>query len=74
MRATTGVFKGLNPKVTVVSKVLVLAFVLFCAFQAEQAGKTFETISHLLLQNVKWFYIGLMTLVVGFLFYLLLPS
>lgn len=72
MRATTGVFKGLNPTVTVVSKVLVLAFVLFCAFQAEQAGKAFETVSNLLLQNVKWFYIGLMTLVVGFLIYLMM--
>lgn len=71
MRATTGVFKGLNPTVTVVSKILVFAFVLFCVTQAEQAGKAFEMISGVLLQNVKWFYLGLLTAVLGFLFYLM---
>jgi len=71
MRATSGVFKGLNPTVTVISKILVLVFVLFCAFQAEQAGKLFEQVSTILLNNVKWFYVGLMTFVVAFLLYLM---
>lgn len=34
MRATSGVFKGLNPTVTVASKILVISFVLFCVLQA----------------------------------------
>ena len=42
MRAQTGLLKGLNPTVTVVSKVLVIGFVLFCAIQAEQAGAWIE--------------------------------
>ena len=71
MLATTGIFKGLNPTITVVSKVLVIAFVLFCALQAEQAGVAFESISTMLLQNFKWFYIFLMTGVVGFLFFVM---
>ena len=71
MRATSGVFKGLNPTVTVISKILVFAFVIFCALQAERAGQTFEMISSVLLLNLKWFYIGLMTFVVGFLLYLM---
>ncbi|WP_180029003.1 BCCT family transporter [Acinetobacter sp. YH16032] len=72
MRATSGVFKGLNPTVTIISKVLVISFVLFCVLQAEQAGKTFEMISSILLQNAKWFYLGLLTLILGFLFYLMI--
>ncbi|MDF5394243.1 BCCT family transporter, partial [Vibrio parahaemolyticus] len=38
---------------------------------ANQAGQYFETISGILLQNMKWFYIGLVSLVVGFLLYLM---
>ena len=71
MRATSGVFKGLNPTITVVSKVIIIAFVLFCALQAEQAGIAFGEVSTLLLQNFKWFYVLMMTSVVCFLFYLM---
>ncbi|WP_261863348.1 hypothetical protein [Psychrobacter sp. JCM 18900] len=45
MLATSGIFKGLNPTITVVSKILVIAFVLFCALQAEQAGAAFQNIA-----------------------------
>lgn len=72
MLATSGFFKGLNPTITVVSKVIVIAFVLFCALQAEQAGLAFEGLSAILLQNFKWFYILLMTGVVGLLFFIML--
>ncbi|WP_050899364.1 BCCT family transporter [Oceanimonas sp. GK1] len=71
MRATSGILKGLNPTVTIASKVLVIGFVLFCAILANQAGQYFETVSGILLQNMKWFYLGLVTLVVGFLLYLM---
>ncbi|HHX8507850.1 TPA: BCCT family transporter [Vibrio diabolicus] len=71
MRATSGILKGLNPTVTIASKIVVIGFVLFCAILANQAGQYFETISGILLQNMKWFYIGLVSLVVGFLLYLM---
>ena len=71
MRATTGILKGLNPTVTIASKIIVIGFVLFCAILANQAGQYFESISGILLQNMKWFYIGLVSLVVGFLIYLM---
>ncbi|GAA3531711.1 BCCT family transporter [Zobellella aerophila] len=71
MRATSGILKGLNPTVTIASKVLVIGFVLFCAILANQAGQYFETVSGILLQNMKWFYLGLVSLVVGFLLYLM---
>lgn len=71
MRSTTGFFRGLNPTVTIVSKLFIFAFVWFCIALADEAGKIFETVSNLLLHNVKWFYLGLMTLVVGLLLYLM---
>ncbi|NHI01709.1 BCCT family transporter [Oceanimonas sp. MB9] len=72
MRATSGLLKGLNPTVTIASKILVIGFVLFCAILANQAGQYFETISGVLLQNVKWLYLGLVSLMVGFLLYLMI--
>jgi hypothetical protein len=39
MRAASGLFKGLNPTVTIASKVLVIGFVIFCAvLVARQSG------------------------------------
>ncbi|MBE3175375.1 BCCT family transporter [Enterobacter cloacae complex sp. P29RS] len=71
MRATSGLLKGLNPTVTIASKILVISFVLFCAILANQAGKSFESISESLLYGMKWFYIGIVTLVLFFLIYLM---
>ena len=70
MRATSGILKGLNPTVTIASKVLVIGFVLFCAIMATQAGQYFETIANQLLHDFKWFYIGSVSLVLIFLLYL----
>lgn len=72
MRAKSGILKGLNPTVTIASKLIVIGFVLFCAILANQAGQYFEKSSALLLQNVKWFYISLVSLTVGFLLYLMI--
>ncbi|MCC4262877.1 BCCT family transporter [Oceanimonas baumannii] len=71
MRATSGILKGLNPTVTIASKVLVIGFVLFCAIMANQAGQYFETISSALLHNMKWFYLLVVSLVTGLLLYLM---
>ena len=72
MRATSGILKGLNPTVTIASKILVIGFVLFCAIMANQAGQYFETVSGILLQNMKWFYLLVVSLVTGLLLYLML--
>lgn len=72
MRAKSGILKGLNPTVTIASKLIVIGFVLFCAILANQAGQYFEKTSALLLENVKWFYISLVSLTVGFLLYLMI--
>ncbi|WP_417553576.1 BCCT family transporter [Marinomonas fungiae] len=71
MRATSGILKGLNPTVAIASKLIVIGFVLFCAIYANQAGQYFERTSAILLENVKWFYISLVSIILGFLMYLM---
>lgn len=71
MRSKTGLFKNLNPTVTIASKVLVIGFVLFCGVMAEQAGAIFQDVSTAVLNNVKWFYLGLVSTVLFFLLYLM---
>ncbi|MCG6538684.1 BCCT family transporter [Pseudomonas sp. KSR10] len=72
MRAQTGLFKGLNPTVTVASKLLVISFVLLCVILAEQAGAFFQHTSDAILSHFKWFYLSLVTGVLGLLVYLML--
>ncbi|MFZ3205398.1 MAG: BCCT family transporter [Pseudomonas sp.] len=71
MRAQSGLFKGLNPTVTVVSKLLVIGFVVLCAVLAEQAGAFFQHTSDFILDNFKWFYLSLVSGVLGLLLYLM---
>ncbi|GHE20498.1 BCCT family transporter [Halomonas urumqiensis] len=71
MRSESGLFKGLNPTVTIASKVLVIGFVIFCAVLAEQAGTIFQNVSTSVLNNAKWFYLGLVSAVLAFLLYLM---
>lgn len=71
MRSESGLFKGLNPTVTIASKVLVIGFVIFCAVLAEQAGAIFQDVSTVVLNNAKWFYLGIVSGVLAFLLYLM---
>lgn len=71
MRAESGLMKGLNPTVTVTSLVAVITFVLFCALFAESAGAVFQSSSDFILQNFKWFYLALVSGVLGLLIYLM---
>lgn len=70
MRTTTGVMKGLNPTVTIVSKLLLFIFIGFCIFKEKQAGEYFQLISSALLQNTKWYLLLLATFLLGFIIYL----
>lgn len=71
MRAKSGLLKGLNPTVAIASKVLVIGFVIFCVVLADQAGAIFQQASTAVLNNAKWFYLGLVTTVLFFLLYLM---
>ncbi|MEE1922117.1 BCCT family transporter [Pseudomonas sp. 148P] len=70
MRAKTGPFKGLNPAVTIWSLLIVVAFVVLCASQGEQAATIFKRASDAILDNLKWFYIALVSGVLGLLLYI----
>lgn len=71
MRIDNGPLQGLDPTVTIASKILVIGFVIFCAVMAERAGVIFQEISTSVLNNFKWFYLALVTGVLGFLLYLM---
>ncbi|MGE8063187.1 BCCT family transporter [Pseudomonas sp. NPDC089547] len=61
MRAKQGLFKGLNPVVTLGSILIVLAFVALCVSHGDQAATVFKRASDAILDNLKWFYIALVT-------------
>src|SRR5690606_33947671 len=65
MRTQSGLFGGLNPTVTVVSKLLVVGFVVLCAILAEEAGAFFQNTSDFILGNFKWFYLSLVSGILG---------
>ncbi|AOE84109.1 choline/carnitine/betaine transporter family protein [Pseudomonas sp. TCU-HL1] len=65
MRAELGLFKGLNPTVTLSSVLIVIVFVVSCVLQAEQAGEVFKAMSEFVVQQFKWFYLSLVTGVLG---------
>lgn len=70
MRAKTGPLKGLNPVVTIGSLCIVTAFVVLCASYGNQAAEVFKTASDAILNNLKWFYIALVSGVLGLLIFI----
>ncbi|MCG9483435.1 BCCT family transporter [Acinetobacter pittii] len=70
MRTTTKALQGLNPTVTIVSKILLFIFIGFCIFKEKQAGEYFHLMSNVLLQNAKWYLLLLATALLAFLIYL----
>lgn len=71
MRNDSGLIRGVDPTVTIISKILVIGFVLFCGLMAKEAGAFFQEISDSILNNFKWFYLSLVTGVLGLLIYLM---
>ncbi|MFC6340212.1 BCCT family transporter [Pseudomonas sp. CCM 7891] len=67
MRAKSGLFKGLNPTVTIVSVAIVVIFVLLCAFKGDQAAAVFKTASDAILENFKWLYLAVVSGLLGLL-------
>ncbi|MFC6668685.1 BCCT family transporter [Marinobacterium aestuariivivens] len=71
MSNNSGLIRGVDPTVTIVSKILVIGFVIFCGLMAKEAGAFFQEISDSILNNFKWFYLSLVTGVLGLLIYLM---
>lgn len=61
-----------SPYVSNISKILVVAFILFCAIQAKNAGEIFSSLSGMLLHNFKWILLLSVTGICFFLLYLML--
>lgn len=70
MRAKQGLFKGLNPIVTVGSLSIVVAFVVLCAAHGDQAAGVFKGASDAILDHLKWFYLALVSGILGVLVYI----
>lgn len=70
MRAKEGLFKGLNPIVTVGSLSIVVAFVVLCASYGDQAAGVFKGASDAILDHLKWFYLALVSGILGVLVYI----
>lgn len=69
MRTTE--ISGSNSTVSIISKILIVAFVLFCAIFADQAAKIFADLSGALLHNMKWFILLSVTIICFFLIYIM---
>ncbi|MEM8785697.1 MAG: BCCT family transporter, partial [Pseudomonadota bacterium] len=61
MQAKRGPLKGLNPTVALVSKALVIAFLLFGVLQTDLASEAFTSLRNGIIASVSWFYIVLVT-------------
>lgn len=60
-----------NSAVSIISKILIVAFVLFCAIYATEAAKIFADLSSALLRNMKWFILLSVTAICFFLIYVM---
>ncbi|EPF87892.1 MULTISPECIES: BCCT family transporter [Acinetobacter] len=70
MRITTGATDS-HSVVSIISKVFVVAFVIFCAVFADSAGKIFADLSSVLLHNMKWFILSSVSAMCFFLLYVM---
>ena len=58
IRATTGFFKGLNPTVSIISKIVIITFVLFGTLWTDTASQLFDEWKKNIILGMKWYYIG----------------
>ena len=70
MRAESGFLKGLNPTVAIVSKTLVVVFVLFGALMTDTASEAFTALKDDILFAFKWYYIGIVAFFLFFVVWL----
>ncbi|NWG46974.1 MAG: BCCT family transporter [Alphaproteobacteria bacterium] len=71
MRASSGLLKGLNPTVAIVSKVLVLVFVLFTVLETERASAAFGAVREAIIASVGWLYVAVVAGALGLVLYLM---
>ena len=72
MRTDSGMFRGIDPTVTLISKIIIIGFVVTCGVLADKAGALFSEISTDILHHFKWFYLAMASGILVFLIYLML--
>ena len=58
IRANSGFFKGLNPTVSIASKIVIITFVLFGTLWTDTASQLFDELKRSIILGMKWYYIG----------------
>jgi choline/glycine/proline betaine transport protein len=71
MSNSSGLFRGVDARITLVSTAIILAFVIYCAVMGEKAGAFFGELSTSILMNFKWFYLATASGVLVYLLYLM---
>ncbi|WPC06314.1 BCCT family transporter [Pseudomonas benzenivorans] len=71
MSSSSGMFRGVDARITLVSTAIIVAFVAFCAVMGEQAGTIFGELSTSILLNFKWFYLAMASGILVYLLYLM---
>ncbi|MCV6590318.1 MAG: BCCT family transporter [Marinobacterium sp.] len=72
MNNKNGILHGIDPTVTLISKILIIGFVVICGVLADKAGALFTEVSGDILHRFKWFYLAMATGVLVFLIYLMM--
>ncbi|WP_079203538.1 BCCT family transporter [Pseudomonas sp. CC6-YY-74] len=57
--ARVGFFKGINPTMGVLSKILVLGFLIFTIYDPKYAGDAYESLKNTIQSAFDWYYVGL---------------
>jgi len=71
VRAASGFLKGLNPTVSIISKIIIVLFVLFGTLMTETASQTFDALKIYIILGMKWYYIGVVAFFLFFVIWLL---
>ena len=72
MSNSSGLWRGVDARITLVSMVIIVAFVAFCGVMGDKAGAIFGELSTSILLNFKWFYLAMASGVLVYLLYLMM--
>lgn len=71
MRATKGIFKGLNPTMATTALTVITLFLLFGVFDPDTAASWFSGAKDTIIASFKWYYILVVALFLFFAIYLM---
>ena len=69
MRATKGIFKGLNPTMATTALTVITLFLLFGVFDPDTAASWFSGAKDTIIASFKWYYILVVALFLFFAIY-----